>query len=99
MRANYRTATLTEAARRVHASGARIAIHATTAEVVEAAIEAGFDSIEHGWGLTDEHIAAMAARSIVLVPTLTILPTAPAWLPNLGLSPAMLRTMLSTSQR
>jgi predicted amidohydrolase YtcJ len=99
MRLNYRPATLIETARRVHAIGARIAVHATTPEAIEAAIEAGFDSIEHGWGLQDDHIRVMAARGIALVPTLTIIPTAPAWLPGLGLAPATLEVMLAAARR
>ena len=62
MHTNYRRETMAEAARRVHALGARIAVHATTAETIESAIEAGFDSIEHGLGLADDHIAAMLAN-------------------------------------
>jgi imidazolonepropionase-like amidohydrolase len=99
MQPNYRTATLAEAARRVHAAGARIAIHAITPEAIEAAIEAGFDSIEHGQGLRDDHIAAMAARGIALVPTLTILPALPAVVAELGLAPAGRAAMLSAVAR
>lgn len=94
MRPNYQPAVLGEAARRVHAAGGRIAIHATTAETVQSAIEAGFDSIEHGWGLSDEHIKVMAARGTVLVPTLIILAGADEWLPGLGLNVAGLRILL-----
>jgi imidazolonepropionase-like amidohydrolase len=99
MRLNYRPKTLAEAARRVHAVGARIAVHATTSEAIEAAIEAGFDSIEHGWGLQDDHLTAMAARGITLIPTMTLLPTAPTWLPRLGLAPAALEMMLAAARR
>ena len=68
---SFAPAALTEAAASVHAAGGRIAIHATLPEVIEAAIEAGADSIEHGSLLEPHHIPAMAARGIALVPTLT----------------------------
>jgi len=71
-RLNYRPEALAAAARRVHALGARIAVHTTCGEAVGAAIEAGFDSVEHGVGLGDDHIAAMAERGVVLVPTLLV---------------------------
>jgi imidazolonepropionase-like amidohydrolase len=96
---NYAPAALAEAARRVHAVGGRIAIHATVPETIEAAIEAGFDTIEHGVGLQDDHIAAMAARQIVLVPTLTILPDADEWMAGLGLGPAEYRAAVDAAHR
>jgi imidazolonepropionase-like amidohydrolase len=69
---NYPASALAEAARAVHKAGGRIAIHATIAESLEAAIEAGFDSIEHGMGMHDDHLGAMASRGIAFVPTLLI---------------------------
>lgn len=96
---NYRPEALAEAARRVHALGARIAIHANTPEAIEGAIEAGFDSIEHGWNLQEDHIRAMAARGIALVPTLTLVPSAPMWMPQMGLTPSILRAMLEGAKR
>jgi len=99
MRLNYRAEALAEAARRVHAAGARIAVHATSAESIEAAIEAGFDSIEHGEGLQDDHIAAMAERGIALVPTLTILPMLPEVVGEMGLRRTGLQAMLAAIRR
>jgi imidazolonepropionase-like amidohydrolase len=95
MRLNYRAEVLAEAARRVHAAGARMAVHATTAATVEAAIEGGFDSIEHGEGLQEDHIAAMASRGIALVPTLTILPMLPDFIAGLGLQRTATQAMLA----
>jgi imidazolonepropionase-like amidohydrolase len=70
---NYSTAGLRAAVARAHAIGVRVAVHAATAATVDAAIDAEVDSIEHGVGLRDDHVTAMAARGIALVPTLTIL--------------------------
>ncbi|HEX3325699.1 MAG TPA: amidohydrolase family protein [Actinomycetota bacterium] len=92
MHLNYRTATLIETARRVHAAGGRIAIHATSPSAVEAAIEASFDSIEHGWGIRPEHFPAMVRQRTALVPTLTmtmrLLPEVEGFLASIGLGPA-----------
>ena len=73
LKANFRPETLAEAAHRVHAAGGRLAIHANLPEVIEAALEAGFDSIEHGFHLERDQIAALAARRVALVPTLNLL--------------------------
>ena len=99
MRSNYRTATLAAAVARVHAIGARIAIHAICTEAIEAAIEAGFDSIEHGQGIQEDHLAAMAERSIAFVPTLTILPDLPGVIADLGLKRSAREAMLSAVTR
>lgn len=69
-RANYPPRALATAAARVHLLGARIAIHATLPQVIEAAIDAGFDSIEHGVMIRREHVQAMAAAGVAWVPTL-----------------------------
>jgi imidazolonepropionase-like amidohydrolase len=99
MRPNYAPQALAEAARRVHACGARIAIHATSEAAIEAAVEADFDSIEHGLGLRDDHIAEMARRGIAFVPTLTILPMLPEVVAGWGLSPPETRAMLAAIGR
>lgn len=70
---------LSEVTRRVHDLGGRVAIHAITAETIEAAIEAGFDSIEHGLMLLPDQAERMATRGIALTPTLI---STPAWLPG-----------------
>jgi len=69
-RANWRPETLAEVARTVHVSGGRVAIHAMIGEVVDAAVRAGFDSIEHGIGADEDAIDRMLAGSIAWVPTL-----------------------------
>jgi imidazolonepropionase-like amidohydrolase len=56
-----------EAARR---AGARIAIHATTAEACEMAIALDVDSVEHGSRLKPEHLQKMAERGRAWTPTL-----------------------------
>jgi imidazolonepropionase-like amidohydrolase len=63
---------LATAVRQVHAIGGRVAIHANLPTVIEWAIEAGVDSIEHGTFVGEEHLPAMATRSVAWVPTLVI---------------------------
>ncbi|MFT3662784.1 MAG: amidohydrolase family protein [Gordonia sp. (in: high G+C Gram-positive bacteria)] len=53
-----------------HESGARITAHVFGYDALPDVIGAGFDSIEHGTGLTEDLIDEMVARDIALVPTL-----------------------------
>src|SRR3954447_25121 len=92
IRANYRADALSEAVRRVHAAGARVAVHTMSAAGVERALEAGVDSIEHGEGMRDDHVAAMARNGTTLVPTMTILPALRHLVREMGLSPQQLTT-------
>jgi imidazolonepropionase-like amidohydrolase len=55
---------------RAHELGARVAAHVFGEDALSGLIAAGIDSIEHGTGLTDEHIAAAAASGAAVVPTL-----------------------------
>ncbi|WP_448223322.1 amidohydrolase family protein [Gordonia iterans] len=63
-------AQLDAAATAAHESGARITAHVFGYDALPDLIEAGFDSIEHGTGLTPELIDQLVARDIALVPTL-----------------------------
>jgi len=102
-RANFSAQALAEATRRVHGVGARIAVHVVgLREVAEAAIEAGVDSIEHGLPLEPDHLAAMASRGIVWVPTMTVYADreqARQSLTKLGVSPAGVAAVLASIDR
>lgn len=65
---------LTETAARVHRGGGRVAIHCGNAEVIQDAIEAGFDSLEHATALRPDQVDEVAARGIAWVPTRSIEP-------------------------
>lgn len=54
-----------------HSAGRPVAAHATTAEGMHRAIEAGVDTIEHGYGGTEEVFKLMASRRVGYLPTLT----------------------------
>jgi imidazolonepropionase-like amidohydrolase len=53
-----------------HRVGARVAAHATTKLGIQAALDAGVDSIEHGDEATDAQFKAMHDKGIFFVPTL-----------------------------
>lgn len=53
-----------------HDAGRPVAVHASTAEGMRRAVEAGVDTIEHGYGGTPAVFAGMAAKGIALCPTL-----------------------------
>jgi imidazolonepropionase-like amidohydrolase len=70
-----------------HAAGARVAMHATTSEAIELALDADVDSIEHGCQMTEAHLRRMSVKNVSWVPTLaafrTILNTSPSERPVL----------------
>jgi imidazolonepropionase-like amidohydrolase len=53
-----------------HSAGKPVAAHATTAEGMRRAILAGVNTIEHGYGGTDEVFKLMAAHGVAFLPTL-----------------------------
>ncbi len=54
-----------------HSAGRRVSAHATTAEGMRRAIMAGVDTIEHGYGGTEEVFRLMASKGVAYLPTLT----------------------------
>jgi imidazolonepropionase-like amidohydrolase len=54
-----------------HSAERPVACHATTAEGMRRAVEAGVDTIEHGYEGTEEVFRKMAAKSVAYLPTLT----------------------------
>lgn len=53
-----------------HRGKVKVAVHATTIAGIQAAIDGGVDSIEHGDGATEEQFRAMRDKGIFLNPTL-----------------------------
>jgi imidazolonepropionase-like amidohydrolase len=70
-----------EAVRRVHEAGGRVAMHCGLPEVIQTAIEAGVDSLEHATFLRADQLVAMAAAGAVWVPTLSIITALRSMLP------------------
>lgn len=52
-----------------HRGGVRVAVHATTRLGIDAAVNAGVDSVEHGDAATDEMLQKMHDKGIFLDPT------------------------------
>jgi imidazolonepropionase-like amidohydrolase len=69
-RATLSLAEMTAAVAAAHDAGRPVAVHAATAEGIRRAVAAGVDTIEHGYGGTQEIFASMAAKHIALCPTL-----------------------------
>jgi imidazolonepropionase-like amidohydrolase len=54
-----------------HSAGKPVSAHASTSEGMRRAVVAGVDTIEHGYGGTDEVFKLMAERNVAFFPTLT----------------------------
>lgn len=61
---------LAEAVRVAHAEAARVTVHTFATETIDGLLAAGVDCIEHGTGMTAEHMAIAAERGIAVTPTL-----------------------------
>jgi imidazolonepropionase-like amidohydrolase len=55
---------------RAHELGCRVTAHVFGEQAVKELVAAGIDGIEHGTGMDDATIAAMAERQVALVPTM-----------------------------
>ena len=69
---NYPTDVMRATVERVHSAGARVAVHTTNYEAIAQAVDAGVDSIEHGFGMRTDILKTMAAKNIAWTPTLSI---------------------------
>jgi imidazolonepropionase-like amidohydrolase len=54
-----------------HSAGRPVSAHSSTAEGMRRAVVAGVDTIEHGYGGTDEVFKMMAEKNVAFFPTLT----------------------------
>jgi imidazolonepropionase-like amidohydrolase len=54
-----------------HASGRPVAVHAASDAGIHNAVEAGVDTIEHGYGASEATFRLMKAKGVAYVPTLT----------------------------
>jgi imidazolonepropionase-like amidohydrolase len=70
--ATYRTEAIAQLVAAAHAAGARVAAHTTLAEAGQL-VEAGVDSVEHGFGLDERAIQEMADRGTAWTPTVAAL--------------------------
>ena len=61
--------TFADAVAVAHRHGAKVTAHCFGTEVLQGLLDAGIDCIEHGTGLTADHVEQMAASGVALVPT------------------------------
>jgi imidazolonepropionase-like amidohydrolase len=54
-----------------HSAGRLVAAHATTSEGMRRAVQAGVDTIEHGYGGDEDVFRLMASKGVAYLPTLT----------------------------
>lgn len=69
-RPTFSVAELTRIVETAKSSGRSVVAHAGTAEGMRRAVEAGIETIEHGYGGTPEVFRLMAERGVALCPTL-----------------------------
>ena len=86
---------LTDAVRRVHAVGGRVAVHSQHRDTAVACVEAGVDTLEHGLHLPFDLLDRMAEQGTALVPTLAIMNTIPEQLSG-GRRSAQMTELLRT---
>ncbi|MEE6280339.1 amidohydrolase family protein [Georgenia sp. MJ170] len=70
LRPLWPAALLAEGIAAAHENGAKVTAHAFSREVIDDLLDAGIDGIEHGTGMTADHIAEAARRRIPVTPTL-----------------------------
>jgi len=66
----WEPAQLSAAVAAAHAEGARVTAHTFATESLDALLDAGLDSIEHGTGMTHEHMRRAADAGIPVIPTM-----------------------------
>jgi len=80
----FDAADLASAAHAAHAAGARITAHTFATESIDALLDAGFDCIEHGTGMTGAQMERAAREGIPVVPTLLQVANFPAFAAQAG---------------
>ncbi|WP_062522871.1 amidohydrolase family protein [Demequina silvatica] len=61
---------LAEGIAAAHEAGARVTAHTFATETIDGLLDAGVDCIEHGTGMTADHMAEAARRGLPVVPTM-----------------------------
>lgn len=60
---------LIEGVAAAHENGAKVAVHTFATETIDDLLEAGVDDIEHGAGMTADHVKEAVSRGIIISPT------------------------------
>jgi len=56
-----------------HKYGKKIVIHAYQPETIQACVEYGVDTVEHGWGIDPQTIPLAIEKNIIIVPTMYLM--------------------------
>jgi imidazolonepropionase-like amidohydrolase len=102
---HYSVEELRAAVDEAHKAGVPVAVHVYSGDAADNCIEAGVDSIEHGFSLTDEQLKRMKDRGIYLVSTdfpreqLDIVGTSGGILPEPAVLSAQILDRLSRAHR
>lgn len=86
VRPTFSEAELRAAVETAHDSGRPVAVHAMVDEAMRRAVEAGADTIEHGYGGSRATYALMARKGAALVPTLSAPEAIAKYFPEAGRS-------------
>ena len=73
IRRNYTPREVAAIVEESHAHGMRVAAHAEGPEGIQMVLDAGVDSVEHGFYLSEENIRSIISNGTYLVPTLSFL--------------------------
>jgi imidazolonepropionase-like amidohydrolase len=71
----YTVTQLAPAVKAIHKAGARVAVHTLSREGSAASIQAGVDSLEHGWELDEALLEELVNKGIAWTPTLAEAPS------------------------
>lgn len=66
----WSTEALIDGVAAAHEARARVTVHTFGRDTIDGLLEAGVDCIEHGTGMTEDHVREAAARGIPVTPTL-----------------------------
>ena len=90
---------LAAAVTKAHELGARVTTHVFGEVALPGLLAAGVDCLEHGTGISDEHLAAMVAGGVALVPTLINIETFPQIAEQAAKFPVYAAHMLALHER
>ncbi|VEI12698.1 amidohydrolase family protein [Trueperella bialowiezensis] len=88
-------AALKDAVAAVHEAGGKVTVHAFARETIDDLLEAGVDGIEHGTGMTRDHLLEAAARGILITPTVRQIRRFPEFAASATKYPAYQQRMLA----
>lgn len=92
-------AALIDAVAAVHDAGGKVTVHTFATETVDDLLEAGVDGIEHGTGMTRDHLLEAAARGILVTPTVHQIRRFPEFAAKGARFPAYAKRMMGMDAR